>query len=106
MLSGIGQKFYMLWSALLLLLPIIIHVIWLSASLTTETSLEARNKFIGYSSILQFTTFWGMLSVFSSALAFMFAMRIVRAKEKYVIPGFLVLIASVYLLFVNIINFV
>ena len=105
MLSLVGKKFYVFWSVLLIIIPTILHLLWLNAIYTSENHAEAVSRFIGYFPMLfQYTTFVAFISLFFSTLTFMFSMRLVKEKDKYSIPGFILLLLSFYLLAVNIWN--
>ena len=107
MLSIVGKKFYVFWSGLLVVFPAIIHVFWLSATSTSESSKEAISKFIGYFPLLfQYTTFLAFLSLFFATLSFMFALRLVKELDKYSFSGAVLLLISLYLMVVNIWNLV
>ena len=105
MLSLVGKKFYVFWSVLLIVIPTILHLLWLNAIYSSETNKEAVSRFIGYFPMLfQYTTFLAFLSLFFSTLTFMFTMRLVRERDKYSIPGVALLLLSLYLMAVNIWN--
>ncbi|MEN8138468.1 MAG: hypothetical protein ABFR62_08540 [Bacteroidota bacterium] len=105
MLSIIGKKFYLFWSVLLLVFPAIINLFWLSAVYTTETNSDAIDRFVGYFPILfQYSSFLAIMSLFLSALSFMFSLRLVKGKDSYAIPGILLFLASLYLMAFNIWN--
>jgi len=107
MLSLVGKKFYVFWSVLLIIFPTAIHLFWLSAAYSSESNDEAVSRFVGYfPTLFQYTTFLAFSSLFFSTLAFMFSMRLVRERDKYSIPGFLLLILSLYLMTVNIWNLI
>ena len=105
MLSLVGKKFYLFWSVLLIIFPSILHLLWLKAVYSSETTTEAVSRFVGYFPMMfQYRTFLAFISLFLSTLAFMFTMRLVKERDKYSIPGVAILILSLYLLAVNIWN--
>jgi len=105
MLSLVGKKFYVFWSVLLIVFPSILHLLWLKALYSSETNSEAVSRFIGYFPMLfQYRTFLAFISLFLSTLAFMFTMRLVKERDRYSIPGLVILLISLYLLVVNIWN--
>lgn len=107
MLSLVGKKFYLFWSVLLIVIPTILHLLWLNATYSSENNKEAVSRFIGYFPMLfQYTTFLAFLSLFFSTLTFMFTMRLVKERDKYSIPGIGLLILSLYLMSVNIWNLI
>lgn len=105
MLSLVGKKFYLFWSVLLVIIPTILHLLWVNASITSESNDEAVSRFIGYFPMLfQYTTFLAFISLFFSTLTFMFTLRLVRERDKYSIPGIFLLLLSLYLMALNIWN--
>ena len=105
MLSLVGKKFYLFWSVLLIVIPTILHLLWLTAIYSSENNDEAVSRFVGYFPMLfQYTTFVAFISLFFSTLTFMFTMRLVRERDKYSLPGVVLLLSSLYLMAVNIWN--
>ena len=105
MLSLVGKKFYLFWSVLLIIFPSILHLLWLKAIYSSENNSEAVSRFVGYFPMFfQYRTFLAFISLFLSTLAFMFTMRLVKERDKYSIPGVVILVLSLYLLAVNIWN--
>ena len=105
MLSLVGKKFYLFWSVLLLLFPIIIHLLWLNASYSTMSNQEAIDIFIGHFPMLfKYSTFLAISSMFFSALSFMFSLRLIKGRDYYAIPGALLLIVSGYIMAFNMWN--
>ena len=107
MLSLVGKKFYLFWSVLLVIFPIVLHLLWLRAIYSSENNSEAVSRFVGYFPMFfQYRTFLAFISLFLTTLAFMFTMRLVKERDSYSIPGVAILILSLYLMAVNIWNLI
>jgi len=107
MLSIVGKKFYLFWSVLLLIFPITIHLFWLNAVYSSDNNENAISIFIGYFPLLfQFTSFLAFINMFSSTLAFMFSLRLIKGMNKYTIFGVFLLVGAFYLMVFNIWNLI
>ena len=107
MLSLVGKKFYVFWATILLIFPLIINLLWLNAVNSSSDNQDAIAIFIGYFPLLfQFRTFLAFLNLFLSTLSFMFSLRLLRSRDKYIAYGLILLVLSSYLMISNIWNLI